>query len=579
MANSTGAAGEGSSSSRLALLGILIALLSVSCFALVRSLTASHHLLGLLVVIVALLTLIRVHTDSFPSTQREYYESYSKALPLAAVILGLLGAIAYLLTMRDAVGNVDLFYFLSYARDMNLGREVSDNAYSYFPGVYRFWQSALWLSGESLPALKTWHLGVVGLNCLLIATLLWRLTRSLLVALFAASWALLLYSRFQGLDGTSEPLATIPLLIAICCWNGELLQGRKGIWRCLGLGIGIGLALYCKQQAGLLSIGAATLLLESNSDSSKGRRHDLRILVALPLVALSTLLLAILAEGAELAPLWKGLSTAAGYGQEGSWLHNIYVQLRRDETAALAALLAVATICWWARGKRTSTETEQRQLSIAMMLALAGLATLIQLRSRAFHHYMLLAIPSLVTCSSLAWLRLWSHRSDSWRSRRVPCLALLILPLLPFLLESGIDDGFLAGRIPRPVEHGTQQRWHQRTLLQQDLERIREKLPAGTSVLLVPARHNSIHFLLGTRSAAASGYGFQLKDYADGSWIDQLTAGHRYLLVQSGGLDSTDEKLWGRTQWLVATRKLDVSNYELLVKGKMLRLYQRSKTR
>ena len=47
----------------------------------------------------------------------------------------------------------------------------------------------------------------------------------------------------------------------------------------------------------------------------------------------------------------------------------------------------------------------------------------------------------------------------------------------------------------------------------------------------------------------------------------------------SGGLDSTDQELWGRTQWLDATRKLDVSNYELLVKGKMLRLYQRSKPR
>ena len=553
--------------SRLTVLGILIPLLSVGCFSLVRSLTETHQLLCLLLVVMATLPLIRVHTGSIPSLQRDYYQAYARTFPIAALALLLLTAAGYLLTMREAVGDVDLFYFLCYARDMNAGGDVPDNVYSYFPGIYTFWRAAILVSGDSLPALQTWHLGAVVLNCLLVSLLLWRLTRSLPAALFAAGWTLLLYSRFQGLEGTSEPLATIPLLAALCYWNGEPLRGREGIFRCLALGIGFGLALYGKQQAGLLSLGAIMLLVESLGHGT-ARRHDLRILVALPVLALLTLLLGILAEGEGMAPLWKGLSAVSGYGQEGSWLHNLYAQVRRDETAALAVLFTAGTLCWWGLGKRARTDSERRQLSVAGLLAMSGLAALIQFRSRGFHHYMLLAVPSLVVSSTLAWLHLWSRRGETWRARKIPCLALLLVPLLPFLFNSGIGKSFLAGELPRPVEGDFRPHLHQKLKFREDLEQIRQQLPPGASILLVPGRHNSIHFLLKTSSSAPTGYHFQLKEYADGSWIDQLTAGHRYVVEQIGGLDETDMKSWGRIQHRRTMRMLKTENYKVLVQGK-----------
>ena len=537
----------------------------------VRSLTAAHQPLCLLIVLAAIFPLVRVHTDSIPSAQRDYYRAYGKALPLFALLLALVTAVGYLLTMHGSVGDVDLFYFLCYARDMNLGHEIPENIYSYFPGIYTFWRSAILVSGESLPAMEAWHLGLVAMNCFLVGLLLWRLTRCLPAALFAAVWTLLLYSRFQGLDGTSEPLATLPLLAALCYWNGRPLRGRNGLLGCLVLGAGFGLALYGKQQAGLLSLGAVMLLIESLGSS---RRHDLRILAALPLCALATLLLAILGEGEGLAPLWKGLSAAAGYGQEGSWLHNIYVQVRRDETAILAALFTAAVLCWWGLQRRTSEDAGQRQLSVAGMLAISGLATLLQLRSRAFHHYMLLAVPCLVVSSTLAWRYLWSRRTGSWRTRKGACLALLLLPMVPFLVNSGIDESFLAGRLPQPVERVIPIRWHQREELRDDLEQLRRQLPPGASILLVPARHNSIHFLLGTSSAASSGYHFQLREYSDESWIDQLSGGHKYVLVQHRGLDSTDRKRWGFTRQRRAHRTLLNENYEVLFQGRNLVLYQ-----
>jgi hypothetical protein len=537
----------------------------------VRSLTAAHQPLCLLIVLAAIFPLVRVHTDSIPSAQRDYYRAYGKALPLFALVLALVTAVGYLLTMHGSVGDVDLFYFLCYARDMNLGHQIPENIYSYFPGIYTFWRSAILVSGESLPAMEAWHLGLVALNCFLVGLLLWRLTRCLPAALFAAAWTLLLYSRFQGLDGTSEPLATLPLLAALCYWNGKPLRGRDGLLGCLVLGAGFGLALYGKQQAGLLSLGAVMLLIESLGSS---RRHDLRILAALPLCALATLLLAILGEGEGLVPLWKGLSAVAGYGQEGSWLHNIYVQVRRDETAILAALFTAAVLCWWGLQRRTSEDAGQRQLSVAGMLAISGLATLLQLRSRAFHHYMLLAVPCLVVSSTLAWRYLWSRRTGSWRTRKGACLALLLLPLVPFLVDSGIDESFLAGRLPLPVERVIPIRWHQREELRDDLEQLRRQLPPGASILLVPARHNSIHFLLGTSSAASSGYHFQLREYNDESWIDQLSGGHKYVLVQHRGLDSTDRKRWGFTRQRRTHRTLLNENYEVLFQGRNLVLYQ-----
>ena len=212
----------------------------------------------------------------------------------------------------------------------------------------------------------------------------------------------------------------------------------------------------------------------------------------------------ILGEGEGLAPLWKGLSAAAGYGQEGSWLHNIYVQVCRDETAILAALFTAAVLCWWGLQRRTSEDAGERQLSVAGMLAISGLATLLQLRSRAFHHYMLLAVPCLVVSSTLAWRYLWSRRTGSWRTRKGACLALLLLPIVPFLVDSGIDESFLAGRLPLPVERVIPIRWHQREELRDDLEPLRQHVPPGASILLVPARHNSIHFLLGKNLVAVT---------------------------------------------------------------------------
>ena len=564
-------------SARTNQLGWSMAAAGVACFCWVRSSTVNHQLLGSLIVLAALWPMVRFHTSSYARREGDYLQSYARGLPLLALLAGLGTAAWYLLSMRSTVGDVDMFYFLCYARDMNLGHEVADNAYSYFPGVYRFWRTALAISGASLSAIQTWHVMLLMVNCLLVAAIVWRLTHRWVLTLFAPCWAALLYSRFQGLHGTSEPLATIPLLLGLLAWNGTALQGRQAWGRCLLLGACFGLMVYSKQQAGLLSLGAIGLLLERNS-TGDGRRHDLKMLATLPVVAIATLLLAILFEGRGLLPLTAGLKTLAGYGQEGSWWHNIYLQIRRDETAALALLASLLVTTCWLLKIRKQDDTERRQLAVALLLAIACLASLYQLGSRGFHHYMLLGIPGLTILATLVWQRAWQWRASEFKKHRPLCLVLLLLPLVPFLLPSDVNESFLAGRLPRPVTRSIPVRWHQHPALLDDLQQVRQQLPPGNLVLLVPARHNSLHFILGTRPAAAEGYNFQLSTYRDRSWLGEIEQRHDYVLIQSDdpdGLDSSDRTIWGRVKRRTAHRRLLELQYQQLVAGRFVSLYKR----
>ena len=110
------------------------------------------------------------------------------------------------------------------------------------------------------------------------------------------------------------------------------------------MGIFLGLSVYMKQQAGLLTLGAAALFL-GRLASDRSARHGWPHLVVIPLVALAALSLGLLAEGRGWVPWQRGLQWAAGYGREGSLLLNLYTQVRGDESAALAAGLSVLAWC------------------------------------------------------------------------------------------------------------------------------------------------------------------------------------------------------------------------------------------
>ena len=194
-------------------------------------------------------------------------------------------------------------------------------------------------AGQRLETIQYSYLLVIVCNMLLVAAIVWQHSRSLVAGLFAATWFLVLVSRFQATAGETELLATIPLLVTVLCWFGRPLRGKRGWCYSLLLGIGLGLALYTKQQAGLLSLGALALLL-SYRWRDKQEQHQWTQLIALPFIAAIVFLISVLVLGEGWLPIREGLNAIGQYPSKGSWWGNLYTQCRRDETAVLAALFS-----------------------------------------------------------------------------------------------------------------------------------------------------------------------------------------------------------------------------------------------
>ena len=62
---------------------------------------------------------------------------------------------------------------------------------------------------------------------------------------------------------------------------------------------------------------------------------------------------------------------------------------------------------------------------------------------------------------------------------------------------------------------------------------------ADASLYVLPPRHNSIHFLLGTRSAASLGYRFRVPVLQDVPWENVES-----VVVLREALDDTDVRVW-----------------------------------
>ncbi len=353
----------------------------------------------------------------------------------AMLCWSLLCAVVYLICNRHEIGSVDFFYYVCTAHDMLSPQvTVSDHSFIYFPGVYTFWRSVMLGIGTTLADLQLGYLLLLVANAVLVGATISRLTRRLAPGLFGAVWYVVLASRFEGLAGVNEPLATAMLLGGLLLWAGQPLVGPRGLLATCLLGISLGMTVYAKQQAGLLTLGALALLLLWPATKSP-RRHSWAQLSAIPLIATTVLMTGILLEGRGWIPLREALSFAAGYGTESSLLWNLYVQIRADELAACAAGLMVLAWCLivWKGDRRQWAETPAFQVASWAMVGF--LFTLIQFVSRPYGHYMLLGIPCLVVGSvllgQLLWLRFTTRTERSAAQSVLVATIALTLTALP----------------------------------------------------------------------------------------------------------------------------------------------------
>lgn len=298
----------------------------------------------------------------------------------------------------------------------------------------------------------------------------------------ALGLCLLLDFGLEGLIGATEPVATLPVLLGLWAWGGEPLRGRAGWWRALALGLALGLAVFVKQQAGLLALAWLGLLPDW-----RARRHEPGPLLAIPAAA-SALLLLLLWRSGGLGALARGLDTARGYGvgADGAVGSSLPVVLSLVAALAAAALLPLALRALageaWARGA-------------AFALA-AGVAALGQLIVRDYRHYALLGLP-LLCVAGVALIAQGLVRAGALQRGRE-----LFAPLAAVQGALALAVALVPAeaRSPSAFPQVPATEWPASRAAAADLEELRRQVAPGSQLVLLPPRRAAVHFLLGTRA-------------------------------------------------------------------------------
>lgn len=434
------------------------------------------------------------------SPLRLWAEWYRNCVMAGGLGVGIYAAVEYVITVRPLIEGYDFYFYICYARDLAQGAgDVPLARYRYFPGVYTYWTTVVSLTGGALETLQWAYIGLFGLNLLLVSALVFRATRNLPGSVYAGLWYAVLCSRFEGFFGVTELLTTIPLLLGLLLWCGEPFRGWPGAWRVMALGSGLGLALYSKQQGGLLSLGALSLLMAVFLAPPK-RRHQIGHLLALPLCAAGVFLVGILLEGHGLEPLRWGLEFTEKHQTEGRFLEYFLGIFKHAEESMLAGtltLIAWLGICILPRFRFLLGES---WVGLVGFAALAAAATLIQFTVRAHHHYFLLTAPLLVVSTVVMGLHLARRAPEEIRESPFLRIVLLLLVAFPLFQKGGNRACLRLWPISLGAEAPESQLWRLEPDVTEDINSLRGYFHEGEDLLILPPCRNEIHLMLGTRS-------------------------------------------------------------------------------
>lgn len=430
--------------------------------------------------------------------------------------VGLIGVLSLLfvhyIAYLDRFGNnPDFYYYICYARDTVALGKAHLSQYAYFPGPYFFWERVLHVTDGSLRSLQISGLLVILANSALTGVVVGRVTQSGFAGVFAAALHLALAERFESFGGTTEPLATLPFLGGLAVWGGLPFEGRRGAWRAIVFGILLGLTVFCKQQAGMLTLGFLALPVQKLWQP-RGERHQWRLLMLVPIVAGITLLVAVLLRGEGLAPLKIGLASAAvgapmpGANYQITSLPGAFRRFLHISVAAdLLLLWTVACEVLLRIPGQGRPSADARVVDVWRVTLLSFAATLIQFRWKPYEHYGMLSMPCVVIVSVLSVVELYRH------VMRVRSLApveqalwgsLAALPLL-FACTAMLPGDFNPQRRP-PAKL-----WHLSGIGPKTVAACRPFVTPGQDVLVIPRGLNALHFALGTRATSdPDGYAY-----------------------------------------------------------------------
>ena len=555
-------------------LGTGCALLSVISILCLRTLTTSPQTIFLVVAsIVSLLPLM--HNPKPETAEFLYQQGFQKTLIPLWISWGLVAAVAYLVEAKHISGGIDWFYYLCYSRDGVNFYGTADNMYSYFPGIYQFWKAAMRLVGTDVASLQNVIVVALGLNAALVGVVVFQHTRCKLISSGAALWALVVLIRFDGLRGESEIVASLFFLSTMIAWKGTPLDHWNKWKLLLVFSLGLGLTVYMKQQAGLLAVGALALVWEQLCPRS-GARHQWGMLASLPILAVICLVGLIMMEGRGLAPLSLGFSTAAAYPSRDSWLHNLYVQFRHDESFWIVVTVTMAMFIRHQKKPPVgSTLTNTPTARLVGFLLLSGVVTLVQFKIRPYHHYLLLTIPVFTISAAIIW---HEHRYLMERGIKQRILMVLLVAL-PFCWAEDYQWAYHPAQLPTEAQVTELENWHQQVSVKKVIVELKNNIPMGSPLMILPSRHNSIHYLAGTRSSSPHGYSFNEGGYQGSeAWLPVLetTASKYVLLLAENVLDEFDRTIWDARRIGQAQRILELRGYQRIEGAAEIELYVRA---
>lgn len=433
-----------------------------------------------------------------------------KPLRITVQVLALFAAtnsILYLIAARQAVDSVDLFYFLCESRDKLWGVDSwNDVASSHFPGVYVFWKSVLSVGGGSFAAVQWAAILLLAANALLTGVIVRRMTQQFSVGILSGVLYVVLSLRYEGLTGSRELLCTLPYLLGTWLWLELTEVRRRPLAGSIALGIGLGAALFCKQQSGLLAIGCVVVLFRRDLGNQHPFRTAAWAFLATAIAAMIAFLVLILFQGQGLKPIVSGLHWVAEYQHENSWMYNTLRQIRNDESFALLAVVALLGCALIPSNSEFSNQRNYRILCWQLLLSAA--ATLPQYQARGYLHYTLLPLPAVIIVFSVQLVSGWRLLSGPrvWQLQgQVVIVLLFLLPLLyngdrPILLDvTKSPSQLLTKQIPVP--------WHEEEVPRRQLQELSALIPPRSEIYLIPSGRDAIYFFLS--GINSGGYAFK----------------------------------------------------------------------
>lgn len=462
-----------------------------------------------------------------------------------------------------SIGGPDFFYYILTGRDLSDGFEVGSMRYGYFPGVYWLWKYCFDVFGHSLIAIQTIYVGVLLGSALLSAGCVYLLTRKIYAAFFAGSLYIILLHILEGWGGVIEPVATFFMLIGFLTY---LHFYRKKMYQASAVCIVIffGLCLFMKQQ-GIFFVAASAFLPFAEL------KRFFQINKSAFLVPFATgvlVFILIVIEGGGIEAIRISMSMATSYTHSGSAYDNLAGYFKSIEPVfnpILAFLLPMAVFIFLINRKRLNKDIYS--LRVLLFLVLSAVLPLYQFRVREYLHYGIYTIPALTLLTGWA-IGYWVNQLSMLSTAKKIGLACASMVLLGFGFKQSYA-GIL--RVQDQVL------WLPPQPLQADTAKLADVCPhiQGPTVLLLPPRVNTLHWICNTRTAldkwAYSWYEEAAPYYFD--LISRQNTNDVFVFDKSFG--DYEDRILSRADWTGLEEQLQKNSYSVAYVSAAGRLYHK----